>query len=611
MNTTSKRSGIQHVLAAVLAVGFSLAATAGLAVQPPADDVLLQRYQEQHLRVSLWLDKDSDQVYRRGEPLQITFQTNEDAYVVLYRIDVEGRVDILWPSSRLNDGFVFGGHQYRLPARDATPLRVGDQEGMGYVQAVVSLYPFDLRDLPLDFHHERLDRRFDFFVAGDPYLAMNEVNFEVTGLEDPSEFVITNHVSYYVHRPVDHPRYLCFQCHDDSVAYEPYQHTCTVTIQHDYGWHNRWWNAHGFYPAYYYPVYFYVDPWSGYRWVNYWYDPWYWWPPRSFYSWGFHLYDWRYSPYWHWDSRVAYERGSRRYTPLTKPGADRDRALATTRTKNALVTDARPADDRLRAMKERTVADRGRGDDERSRVRRDAPGGGAPRNVERVSRPQERFETDARLRTQPGLRVPEARAGGRDRREAERGTQPGVREVPRDGSDRRTRDEIRQPSRPGGAPDDRPQVRPVEPRPDGRRVWTNRRSQSPDDPRPTPPVARPPDRRESPRQQPDRVRRDDAGSRRDSSPPSTPPRVTPRQPERPKSPPSTPPRAAPRREQPKPPPSTPPRAAPRQPERPSSPPAAGQRGGSGRGRSEQGVQSRSGSRSGSAAQAGRSAGGRR
>ena len=258
MRTTHEPRGWLRVLAPVLAVWTFLALAAGAQAQEPADDVASARYAEQSLRVSIWHAKDADEIYSRGEPLSVTFQANEDAYAVLYHIDVEGRVSVLWPASRYSDGFVFGGHQYRLPTRGGERLRAGASEGQGFFHAVVSKYPFDLRDLELDFHHEPEAVAHDFYVAGDPYLAMNEVNFVVTGLEDPSEYAVSNFTSYYVHRQVDHPRYLCFQCHDGGESYDPYRDTCTITVEYDYSWQNQWWDRWGYYPVYYYPVYVYV-----------------------------------------------------------------------------------------------------------------------------------------------------------------------------------------------------------------------------------------------------------------------------------------------------------------------------------------------------------------
>jgi hypothetical protein len=550
------------VLAFVLAVWTFLAIAPQANAQgpdgmDPADAAALEaRYASQSLRVSLWLNKGPDEIYRRGEPLSVTFQTNADAYAVLYHIDVEGRVTVLWPTSRYSDGFAFGGHEYRLPSRQGERLRVAGEEGQGFIQAVVSAYPFDLRDLELDFHHEPTPEPLDFYVAGDPYLAMNEVNFVVTGLEDPSEYAVSNHVSYYVHRKVDHPRYLCFQCHDSNEFHDPYRDTCTITVEYDYSWHNDWWDRYGYYPVYYYPVYVYVDPWAGLHWTNYWYDPWYRWPWSPWHHWSYSCYRWHHSPYWTHDVYVAQKHHERRYRPLDRDLV-RQRDRSVTRTKSQLVRGERPADDRLRAMKERTVvaADRDRTTSaSRDRIR----GGGAtlkPR-TDRTSREQQRFEPQRTQRSSPGLRVdkdrttrigssgssrttetttPRVRADQRPqtRTSIDRGSSRVSPRNPRNDSPRvtpRTRD----------SSDDRRVIRPVEPRNDRDRVWSNRRSSGSSSSRPkSPPSTRSsrpaPRKQETVKPRSNTSRRDSGSSssvRRPSSPPKRPSSPPPSQPKR-------------------------------------------------------------------------------
>lgn len=502
MKSPIKRTGTLLVFAPVLAVWVFLSLATAVAAQPVDAARVAAREPEQSLRVSLWLNKESDQVFRRGEPIEVMFQTNEDAYAVLYHIDVDGRVEVLWPTSRYSDGFVFGGHQYRLPSRDGDRLRAGEDEGVGYVQAVISRYPFDLRDLELDFHHENGGGRFDFYVAGDPFLAMNEVNYAVTGLEDPSEYVVTNYASYYVHRPVDHPRYLCSQCHDDSPTYDPYRDTCTVNVRFDYAWMNEWWHAYGYYPAYYYPVYYYVDPWTHFQWVNYWYFPWYAWPSVVVFHWDDHCYDWCHSPYWRGNCYTVTAPERRRYRPLDKTTMSRDRDAVAVRTKNERVTDQRPADDRIRVMKDRVVMDRA---DDRGGDRLDAPrpvAGGTAGNVGPSARAQERFDPGNRIRATAGLRVP-GRSADADARStgsgATRSPQPG-KEPPVEARDDRLSGE-----QPGGRqPRDGTQaIRPVEPRSEGGRTWSSRRAGSAGDPRPTSPPLRPESRRGTQPGQPD------------------------------------------------------------------------------------------------------------
>ncbi len=276
------------------------------------------------LRVGVWLDREENEIYQRGEEMGAGFQTNMDAYAVVYRIDVDGLVTVLWPRSRMDDGFAFGGHEYLLPVAGGRKLRVSTNEGEGFVEAIISKYPFDLRDLEIDFHHELGADRFDFRVAGDPFLAMNEVNYAVTGLENSEEYVVTNYSSYYVHREVEHPRYLCNQCHfEDNAAYEPYRDTCTLEITYDYGWVNSWYDDYGYYPVYANPVYVYVDPWTWRPWINFWYWPYYTCAPYYGYGWyGGGCYSWGYSPYYAGNCYTSYNNGYQRYRPLTNSGAN-------------------------------------------------------------------------------------------------------------------------------------------------------------------------------------------------------------------------------------------------------------------------------------------------
>ncbi|MCP4574183.1 MAG: DUF4384 domain-containing protein [bacterium] len=298
--------------AALLALLGLLAAAPALAEESEFD------YEAVGLRAAVWVDKSADEIYRKGEFQTVGFQASEDAYAVVYRIDSEGEVTVLWPRSRLDDGFIFGGHEYGLPMSGDRKLRVSTREGEGFVEAIVSRYPFDLRDLELDFHHEPGAERAGFRVAGDPYLAMNEVNFAITGLEDAGDYVVTNYVSYYVHQEVEHPRYLCNQCHfDDDTAYDPYRDSCQLNITIDHRWGNTWWDTYGYYPVYTSPVYVYTDPWLWRPWVNFWYDPWWRCPPVRGCYWPSTIYTWHDSDWYRGDCNVRYRDGHRRYRPLT------------------------------------------------------------------------------------------------------------------------------------------------------------------------------------------------------------------------------------------------------------------------------------------------------
>ncbi len=272
----------------------------------------------QTLRVGVWINNlDEGDVLDRGQEMAVGFQTNKDAYAVVYRINTEGLVTILWPRSRMDDGFVFGGHEYLVPVTGSRHLAASNRAGEGFVEAIISQYPFDLRELALDFHHEYEAEKFEFMVSGDPFLAINEVNFAVTGMKDSEDFVVTNYLSYYVHEEVDHPRYLCTQCHlDDGLADYPYGDQCTIEITVNHEWGNDWYDGYGYYPIYHNPVYVYYDPWTWRPWVNFWYDPFYRCPTRPGYYYNSPAYVWCDSPYYRYD-------GARRKTGrglYTRPG---------------------------------------------------------------------------------------------------------------------------------------------------------------------------------------------------------------------------------------------------------------------------------------------------
>lgn len=472
---------------AVLVPLLALMVVASLATGARAENGQWSGYDNQPLRVNVWHGDGQDEVYRRGEAVRISFETNQDAYAVVYRIDAEGEVTVLWPRSRFDDGFVFGGHTYVLPTAGAPRLRAGPEEGVEYVEAVVSVYPFDLRELEVDFHDEDNDEPYRFVVAGDPFLAMNEVNYAITRMDSPEDYVVTNYASYYVDRKVEHPRYMCAQCHSGDQTYDPYADTCVIAIHHDYGWANRWYVRYGWYPVYCYPSFYYVDPWSYSPWVNYWYTPWYSWPSAFVYDWPYNCYVWHSSPYWHGDAWTRWQNGDRRYVPLDKgryqtEGRQRVRRIER---ENGLVRTARPTRDIERLMEQRTRRPEldgalvGEGRDRRV-------GGGYVNVGEAVRSPVSLRGGGESPDSPPGLRVRDSGGPRQGRvlgRPADGGRGTGRVETGGPGQNRRT---VR-PSRAGedagraaspGERDagERRTIRPVETRKPGTRIWSGGRS---------------------------------------------------------------------------------------------------------------------------------------
>lgn len=276
---------------------------------------------DRDLRVQVWHDKGDEDVYERGEAMRLYFRTNADAYVVVYRIDADGLTEVLWPTTRYNDGFVYGGHSYTLPPQGSPErLRASLSKGVEYVEAIASRYPFDLRNLAIDFAFDRdAQERYDHTVAGDPFLAVNDINYAITGLEEDVDYVVTDWAHLYVEERVEYARYSCNQCHNgDGNEVHPYVDRCTqVTVHYDWGWYDSWYSRYGWWPVYYDPFYWYWDV-HAYR---AWYFPYY----RVCYDWpGYYgVYTRPYRVWSWWDSPHC--RGD--YWTLRQRGVVRDRPL--------------------------------------------------------------------------------------------------------------------------------------------------------------------------------------------------------------------------------------------------------------------------------------------
>ncbi|MEN8007156.1 MAG: hypothetical protein ABFS42_09075, partial [Candidatus Krumholzibacteriota bacterium] len=316
-------------------------------------------------------------------------------------------------------------------------------------------------------------------------------------------------------REVEHPRYLCNQCHfEDEVAYEPYRDTCTLEIKYDYGWVNSWYTDYGYYPVYANPVYVYVDPWTWRPWVNFWYWPSYVCAPYYGYGWyGRGCYSWGYSPYYAGNCYTYYDNGSygnRRYKPLTQGGG---RGGAVTKTReyasvSRMVSSDTPDSRQRDAMNNRTrMSDL---DDIKGRSRNLTTTGarGSSRADTKVNpRERTRFDDGARVRGNSGLRIRDGgttasrsrttggaarnrstesefrhRAGGGSTRSGlvpvNRGS--GGTSTVRGGSSSRTGGsvqdrKVQSQSRSGQATSQRT-IKPVEPRKKGTRVWNSGRS---------------------------------------------------------------------------------------------------------------------------------------
>lgn len=180
-----------------------------------------QRTIERQPSVRLWFRGDN--LFRRGDNADLYFQTDEDAYVIVVRIDTDGRMNLLSPSHPDDYQLARGGRTYHVPGYDRGSFHVADDPGMGYVFALASWEPWDLDRVgygsgPYRWAGHR--------IHGDPFTAVQDFADDL--LDDRYGYYAMDHVAYYVDRRYEYPRYLCYDCHGyrSYAHWNPYIYRC-------------------------------------------------------------------------------------------------------------------------------------------------------------------------------------------------------------------------------------------------------------------------------------------------------------------------------------------------------------------------------------------------
>ncbi|PZA05789.1 MULTISPECIES: PEGA domain-containing protein [unclassified Meiothermus] len=104
------------------------------------------------LQVKTWVDKDPGKTgnssYRIGENIAIYAQVNQDAYVYLFNINADGKIDLILPNSFSRDNFLRAGETRRFPPQGANyQFTISGPEGQDQVLAVASKQPLSLSDI--------------------------------------------------------------------------------------------------------------------------------------------------------------------------------------------------------------------------------------------------------------------------------------------------------------------------------------------------------------------------------------------------------------------------------------------------------------------------------
>ncbi|WP_337844547.1 PEGA domain-containing protein [Thermus sp.] len=104
------------------------------------------------LQVKVWVDKDPGKtgqaVYRIGDPIYIYVNVNREAYVYLFNINADGRIDPILPNAYERNNLLRAGETRRFPPEGARyRYTVTGPEGEDRILAVASKRPLSLEEI--------------------------------------------------------------------------------------------------------------------------------------------------------------------------------------------------------------------------------------------------------------------------------------------------------------------------------------------------------------------------------------------------------------------------------------------------------------------------------
>jgi hypothetical protein len=172
-------------------------------------------------RIAIWSDREDP--YSQGEPVRVYLHVEAPSYLAVFRLDTDGRLQVLFPHDPWADSYVVDDEKRRATVdRPAQEFIVDDDPGIGYLFAVASSSPLDFREITRgDYWDFRLVD--GGRVQRDPYVSLTDLAAHLAPDGD-YDYDIT---PYYVDHRYDFPRFVCYECHS-SASYDewnPYQTT--------------------------------------------------------------------------------------------------------------------------------------------------------------------------------------------------------------------------------------------------------------------------------------------------------------------------------------------------------------------------------------------------
>ena len=197
------------------------------------------------LTIDVWINKEEGGVYQPGESMRVYFRASADAFVLVYNIDTEGYIHLVYPYGPSDPARVEGGRVYRIPARhDPYDLVADGPQGMEFVVAVASPVPFQNLPWYLSGVPDRTgpedpdsdDPTEAGQIVGDPYVGMEQLHQRIISASAVETSDATE-TYFYLEKRVEYPRYVCADCHHPGYGFDPYLVPCpVVSVRIDATW---------------------------------------------------------------------------------------------------------------------------------------------------------------------------------------------------------------------------------------------------------------------------------------------------------------------------------------------------------------------------------------
>lgn len=165
------------------------------------------------LELSVLLDQGDGEVLAGGSEVSFSVRVSHDSYVILYNLDSEGRVHLLYPEGQGGLRRLRAGEILSIP-ESGPAWKTGSNTGMEFVQAVATTR----RDLIDENELYFLEQGDAPQIVRDPFLALNIMADRLIRSPARNREVAFDYTFFYINERVSHPKIACPAYSENDTA---------------------------------------------------------------------------------------------------------------------------------------------------------------------------------------------------------------------------------------------------------------------------------------------------------------------------------------------------------------------------------------------------------